>query len=59
MFLWGKTGKRMKWEKGDVFEKDIQSMIPRNPVDSLVSSNVILSLVPLRIVALEFMPPQS
>ncbi|CAJ1942149.1 unnamed protein product [Sphenostylis stenocarpa] len=41
-------------ENWDVFEKDVQSMIPRSPGDNLVSSIEILSLVPLRIVALEF-----
>jgi len=40
-------------ENWDVSDKDVQSMIPRNPADNLVSNIEILSLVPLRIVALE------
>lgn len=37
-----------------VFDKDLQSTIPRNPGEDLVSSIEILSLVPLRTFGLEF-----
>lgn len=46
--------KKGEVEKYDVYEKNVQAMIPRNPVDNLVSNIEILSLVPLRMVGLEF-----
>ena len=47
--------KKCQVGKSCAFDKDLQSMIPRKPVENFVSCIEILSLVPLRMVASELM----